>query len=456
MKYIFLILILGLHLLLLNQLTFTAWPEMLSYPYLLSHNFALYKDFVMPYPPLLPMVLAAVFKFSGFTPFALKFFTWGVLLLTDLLLFIILQKLIKNNLIVCLCLVLYIILQSVLDGNMLWFEIALLPFLLGTFLLLIKWLENPKLKYLFWVGILLGLAILIKQTAGVYLGIILGTLLLIKKFNWQNIQSLLLGFSLPAGVFLIYLLINNSLIDFWLWNIYYPLHDWSKFPGYTGVQIARRELFNTALLFLPLALIFLKTKLIKDKCFILTSAFLISSLIIVYPRLTFFHLQPALVFLIIILSLIINNLTKFKIIALTTISIIYLAIATVAYRSPKEEIRFYNSEEIFWAQFLNQNLKPTEKVYLLGLNSSLYAHSDRLPPKGWLDNFGWYFEIPGVQDEFIDDLKADPPKLILHKIPANGNWFDLSVYQPQKVVEYIKLNYTKIKQVGEIEIWQKK
>lgn len=455
MKYLFFIFIFILHILILNQLTFTAWPEMLSYPYLLSNNFTLYKDFVMPYPPLLPTVLALIFKL-GFSPLVLKYFTWGILLLSDLLLFIILQKLIKNQLFIYIWLTLFIILQSVLEGNMMWFEIALLPFLLGGFLLLTKWLESPKLKYLFGVGILLALAVLVKQTTGLYFGGVLVSLFLLKKFNRQNLQALLLGFLLPTTPFLIYLLVNNSLGDFLLWNVYYPLHDWSRFPGYGGVQMTQRQIFVTSFLFLPLVLIFLKNQLIQNKFFLLIGIFLITSLLIVYPRLSFFHLQPALVFLIISLSLTIHNLTKFKMTTLSVVMMVYLLIAWISYQPKREEIRFYNSSEIAWSNFLNQNLEPQEKVYLLGLNSSLYVYSGRLPPKGWLDNFGWYMEIPGVQDKFITNLSVDPPKLILRKIPTNGNWFDLSVYQPQKVVEYIELNYTKIKQMGEVEVWQRK
>lgn len=455
MKYLFFIFILILHILILNQLTFTAWPEMLSYSYLLSNHFALYKDFVMPYPPLLPTILALVFKF-GFSPLVLKYFTWGILLLADLLLFVILQKLIKNQIYIYIWLSLYVILQSVLDGNMMWFETALLPPLLGGFLLLIKWLENLKSKYLFVVGILLVLAVLIKQTAGFYLAGVLIYLFLLKKFNKQNLQSLLLGFFLPIGFFLIYLLINSSLNDFLLWNVYYPLHDWSKFPGYSGLQITKKELLNIFFLFFPLILIFLKRKMFKDNLFILTSIFLIASLLIVYPRLTFFHLQPTLIFLIIALSLIIHHLIKFKTITLLIVAAVYLIVAWTSYQPKTEEIRFYGPTEIFWSHFLNQNLKPSERVYLLGLNSSLYVYSNRLPPKGWLDNFGWYLEIPGVQDKFIANLKLDPPKLILRKVPTSGNWFDLGVYQPQKIVEYIESNYIKIKQLGEIEVWQRK
>ncbi|QQG43454.1 MAG: glycosyltransferase family 39 protein [Candidatus Daviesbacteria bacterium] len=471
MKYLFLIFILILHILVLNQLTFTAWPEMLSYPYLLSNNFFFYKDFVMPYPPGLVLILSAVYHLFEFSPLVLKYFTWIYILVGDLLIFLIIKKLTNNLKLSFLLTFLYILLQSVLDGNMMWFEIGMLPFLLLEFLMVLAWLEKKRPIYLFWGALFLSFSILVKQTAVLYSLPLLFILIKNRELNYKNILYLIYG-GAPLIGFIVYLVVNNSLMDFTNWNIYYPINFWSKFPGYTGFQISRREFLTIMILGLTIftclfieKLCLLNKKVLKNQTLILSLIFFVISTLIIYPRLTFFHLQPALVFLIISLSLIIHHLTKFKIITLLLVSTIFLVVAGIYYQPKKEAIRFYGPEEIAWANFLNQNLGSSEKVYLLGLNSSLYVYSDRLPPKGWLDNFGWYFEIPGVQDKFIKDLTADPPKLILRKIPASGNWFDLNVYQPQKVVEYIKLNYTKmkgtffpseIKQMGEVELWQRK
>ena len=97
MIFIVLILIGILHLLTLSQLTFTAWPEMLSYPYLISKEFIPYKDFIMPYPPGLVFILSTVFNIFGFSLIVLKTFTWILILLIDLMIFLILRRISGRN-----------------------------------------------------------------------------------------------------------------------------------------------------------------------------------------------------------------------------------------------------------------------------------------------------------------------------------------------------------------------
>src|SRR3989344_6829290 len=126
---LFLILI---HLFLLFNLRFEAWPEMLIYPYLLNHGFKLYQDIINPYPPLFTTVLASFFAVVNLSVLNLKIFTWALILVTDLLIFLIARcrSGFKSAL---MALGFFVIFQPLLDGNGLWYDLALTPILLLAF-----------------------------------------------------------------------------------------------------------------------------------------------------------------------------------------------------------------------------------------------------------------------------------------------------------------------------------
>src|SRR3990167_1746027 len=94
MIYIFFLIIISVHSLILSNIQFTAWPEMFSYPYLLNNGFMLYRDQALPYQPLLVLILSKIYIIFGYDINVLKIFTWGIILINDLLIFLISQKLV--------------------------------------------------------------------------------------------------------------------------------------------------------------------------------------------------------------------------------------------------------------------------------------------------------------------------------------------------------------------------
>ena len=161
-KYLILFILIFIHLFLLANLQFTAWPEMVSYPYLLNNGFTLYKDFIHPYPPLLSLILAFIFKLFGYKLLVLKLFTWFLIVINDVLIFSIVKKLTRNSLASVISLTSYILIQPFLEGNMLWFDTAIVtPILAGFYF----FLNN---KY-FWSSLFIGMAAMIKQTVGLFL-----------------------------------------------------------------------------------------------------------------------------------------------------------------------------------------------------------------------------------------------------------------------------------------------
>ena len=457
MKILWLILQVIFHILLLDQLRFTAWPEMLAYPYLVSAGFSLYKDFILPYPPGLIVLLMPFFNLFGYTPEVLKIFTYVFIIAADILIFLILYRLTRNYLKTAIFLTLFIILQSFFDGHMLWFDFATILPLLISFFFSLKWLESKEDKNLLLVGMFLSLAVLVKQVALIY--VFFFTIFFLLKAGKKLIINsfyLLIGGLIPIGLFFSYLLISYSFGEFWLWTLYYPLAEWSNFPGYVALKISKREIVIFIILFSPLLASLNFKNLIKNNALILSYLFLFSAVLAIYPRFSLFHFQPVIAFLIITWVILYLSIREhWKQLYLSWImGVIFLVI----YLLPKDfnqEIRFHEEREKIISKEISQRVGEQDRVFLLGIYSSQYVFTKTLPPTHWSDNFGWYLEIPGVQEWVLEGFKRDLPDYVFRRIPSSGNWFNLGVYQPKKIVDFINGRYYLEEVIlGDIEVWK--
>ena len=98
MKNKLVIVILLLHLALLIVERFTAWPEMLLWPFLIAKGWLPYQDIAIVHTPLLFLITSLVFRFSGFNLISLKIFTWGLILLTDVLIYTVFSRIFNSRL----------------------------------------------------------------------------------------------------------------------------------------------------------------------------------------------------------------------------------------------------------------------------------------------------------------------------------------------------------------------
>lgn len=443
--YWFVLLLLGLHLILLSVLQFTAWPEMVSFPYLINHGFITYKDMIHAYPPLLVNILAVLYSIFGYKVMVLKIFGFMTILLSDILVFLVIQKLTKKTNLSIVGMGVYITLQPFLEGNMVWPDLFIVPFLLLTFLFLLK------KKYLM-SGIAIGLAILTKQTGVLFLGIA-GLAIILFERKWNSVERFMIGVGVIVVPFLVSLVSQNSFKEFINWTIIYPSRYWTKFPGYVQLNPTLKENLSLLILFLPLSVLILKSKkkLFGDANFLILFGFLICGIVGVYPRFSFFHFQAALSFLVISYIYLIKEFPKKY---LYTLFIVPLFIVLVNFRGLQfGGDRFWNQSDMELGMTIQSETNSNDPVYLLGLDSSLYAFSNRLPNKPWLDNFGWYLEIPGVQEKVIESFGANPPSKVFWQTPQAGNWYDIGTYQPQLITNWIVDNYTREKEIQK-GVWE--
>ena len=442
-----------IHLLILKNITYTAWPEMFSYPYLINKGFLIYKDFAHPYVPLLSLILSLYYKIVGISLISNQLFTWTFILINDFLIFFISKKILKNFFVLGPVAV-YVLLQPIFEGNMLWFDLATTPFILGSFLsfLLIK----SEKKKLFWFGFLLSLALLIKQQAIVLIGLIL-IILLLSKETRKQVWYFILGGIVPVCVIFSTLLIQGVFKDYLFWTLEFPLIWLPKFPGYTELPGIKNTILLVTLF--GLSSLFLIKNFFKIDLFgKITFVSIIATVFMAFPRFSYFHLQPAIAILIVFYTLMLKKSSNVGIFFLM-IGVFYGLLLWKDYHPfiGVETARFYDKQDLSLAEFVKDNTRKEDAVYFLGPHSLIFVLADRIPPKPWIENFVWHFEIPGVQSAQIEGFKKEKSLVIFKQSPATGNWYDLDVYQPKEITGYINQNFEAVgKNQSGVEIWKRK
>lgn len=459
-KYFILGLLILFHLFLLVNLRFTAWPEMLSFPYLRNNGYLLYKDMIHPYPPLLTMTLSVIFKIFGYKLIVLKLFTWMLILTVDVLIFVIVKLLTKNIKYSVFALIFYVIAQPFLDGNMLWFDLAIVPpILLGSYFL-ICFLDQPTHKAsVVAAGLFFGVAALIKQTAGIFL--IAGVLwLVLQRVEIKKIGYFILGPVILGLVLVIRLITEGALKSFIDWTIVYPFTFWGKFPGYVQMALSKHQLLTLSFLLSPVVVLLFRVRksFTKDKHLKLIILFLLLSLVLVYPRFSLFHFQTGIAFAAIVFAVVASKIKTNYFLYISYFALFtYLIVLPVIKSDWGGETRFWSKDEIKLSNVIKDTIRESGLIYLQDLHSGLYVLSDRLPSKPWTDNFGWFLEIPGMQEQIVKRWDTNKPGYIIIKDALPGNWHDMGTYRPKIIADWINKNYFKKEEIQTgVWLWEEK
>ncbi len=452
-KYLLFIILLGLHLFLLVNLRFTAWPETISFPYYINNGFKFYGSFVNAYTPILTLALTFLYRIFGYNLPVLKIFTWSLILTSDVLIYLIIKK-IANKKLAVVGLLFYVLTQPFLEGNQLWYELAMVPPILLGICFLFK---NNSNWNIFLAGLFLGIAVLVKQNSIVYLLFCI-PYLLYRERQIKKILIFLIGPSILALSFIGILFFSNSLIWFLNWIFVYPMTFWKTFPGYVQMTITLRQTAVLILLAIPLlwSLIVLRKRILKDNILLLSLGGYLISFILFYPRFGFLHFQSGLTFYAIFLGILLSRL-KIRpiIIFLYGLTVFGLISVPVIKADWQKETRFWSNHDLQLAKIIQEKTAGPGRIYLLGLNSNYYTFMKKLPPKPWMDNFGWCFEYPGMQKEVIADWSKDNLKNIVIVDAQPGNWYDLGTYQPKEIIDWVKQNYVRKEELEKgIWLWQ--
>ncbi len=448
---VFLLLILLTQVLLLANWQFSDWPEMFSYAYLLNHSYQLYKDIINPYTPLLSFGLSFFFKFFPYSITSLKLATYLIILLIDLLLLLTLKIIKAKN--IFLFFSLFILWQIILEGNGLWFDLVISPLALLIFLLLTKYQKLPNAKNLVLIGLILGIMFLIKQTSLIYIApVIFLVLSNTQKFTQKLKNSLVLlsAWSIPVVFSLFYFYYQHNLSDYVYWAYIYPLRH-LKSSGFALIP-TMKQLLITLLFLSPTVVVF---KNYKDKKVQILILFILTSTVFAIPRFSYFHLQPVIPFIILLLAYTGNVFNPKR--TYTTFLFIF-SLVTVstflyfAYKYIGKEPRFYNSQTQATAKALNKQIAPGTSVFFYNTSSEHFVFTGLLPAKPWADTFPWYLEVPGLQERIVTGIEDNKISYAIFKPFQKQGPSTPGSYIPQIIDQYIKRNFTSFTQI-ENTIW---
>lgn len=440
-KYLTTFFLLAVQLVLLFNLKFTAWPEMLLWPYLIIKGWPPYQNIAIAHTPLMLVKLAIFYKIFGVGILQLKIFTWILILALDFLVFWITKKL-WNVKTAMVALGTFIFWQLFFDGNGLWFDVFMGVLALGSF-----YFVRTK-KYL-WAGVFWALAIISKQTA---VWFFLPVAWQIAKSEKRKVKSLVrfaFGSFAVFTPFVLILYFFGILPSFYEWAIRFGLFILPKAQG----QIQLPDLKNLAISVFPF-LIFVPLIWKTGSKNINLLLWTVAGSLGAYPRFEYFHFQPAIPFLAFasgIVSSELKNYSKYlKVFVLLYILGSLYLFSGFMMRNWGEGVRFYEQDVRDIVSYVDSNMRVGDKIFVLNWWDSIYALSNRLPGVDpWVPQLSWYMELPGVQEKMVDNLKGTKPKLIIFYPYAESG---LSAYTPQKVYDFVKSNYKFKEKIDNLEI----
>lgn len=451
-NWLFFSLILLIHLWFLANLRFTAWPEMLAYPYLINHGYQFYGDIIHPFMPLLPYALAGLIRFFGESVVVLKVITWTIILVSDILVFFIGVKLfgVQRAL---FTLIIFILWQIFFEGNGLWFDLAITPILLASYYFVFIWLKDKKSKDAFFLGLLLSLSFLIKQSSiWIILFLLIYFIIRNKEVFIAQLQSFLTGACIPISLTVFFLVQSSQWSDFLYWAIYYPFTIIVTMPGYRELPTLKQAILLGGIFFPAIAMIWQRK---KEETIIVSLIFLFGGLLFSLHRFAYFHFQPALPYLAILITLSLERIRKNT--ALKFFSVLYIFISLFwqikfLMQNWGAQTRFIEPHVISQTEALRRELTPATQVFAYNLPAQYFVLAQLLPTKPWVDTFPWYLELPGMQKMIVENLETSNTRYVLFSPLQGGESYTLGSYRPALIDKYIREKFQLKTKIDEI-LW---
>ena len=438
--------IISIHLLLLSNLNFFPYPELFIYSYLTKQGLLPYSQiFDQHFPGIMffPVNLATL---GIDTVNEMRILHLTLVVLTHILLFLVSKKLFKSNIYSLLTNFLYFVWQPFFEGYVLWIDSFIPVFLLSSMYLLMENKINDT-RYVF-SGVFIGVAMLFKQ-------VVLPTFALVSiylyfKSGKQTFYKFLIGFSISLVFLFIYILSTKAVSDFIYWTFTFNLTTFSdmgrKLPLFIDL-IKVIPVFGAATI---CVLYFLINRLKSN--IILSGLLMLGSFTFVYARWDYIHLQPALVFAVIILVYSLKLLTKAT--KILTI-IVYLPVALYLlipfYRANMgSRVLFFGEFEQKISEEVLKLANPGDSVFAFGTTPHLYQLTKTIPPGNvFVFQFPWFMKI--AEEKVYQGILQDPPKVIVRDKNSEVSDMNLVKFMP-KISQYVETNYIIVNKVDTIDI----
>ena len=412
-----------------------VFPEVFFFSWLIKKGLLPYRDFFDDHGFFLQWLLSPLTIDKSLLLIKATYF---LLHAFNLLLVLLIIKKNKSKLSYFFGGLIYVLLMFFLSENDFWFELLITTFYLSAYLILIS--KKPKWKN-FIVGLFIGLAALVKPTAG----LVIAPVFFIKKR-----LSIILGFILPLFLTVIYFLLNNGLSglidDLIGYNLYL-----AKF--YRPVYLSDQKFLVTGifLIILSMLAVFVSKQRNKTR---LTTIFLFCSLIFLVSGYTRVRLVPIATFFSIFIAITISiikpkyRLIYFPIIVVYCLVMIVKVYQHYSYLGSGKRIPYIEEKTgQLITSYLKQN-KLSENFFILGNTVQPYYLLNHLPPTYFPLRYPMVEKYyPDFEERLISDIKRKKVTIVVIVPGKEFNWRMISLF----IKKNFKLRYDS----GEFQVYQK-
>ncbi len=451
-KYLILLfLIVIVHVFALSKLLFFPYPELFVYPYLANHGLLPYKQiFDQHFPGLLFLPLN--FEVLGLTnEYIARFWQYGLLIMTQVLLFFVSAKLFKNYFKALAVCFLYLLWQPFFQGWVLWINNFLTIFYLLAFYFAVRSLKENKNGYdVFLTGFILAVATVFKQVAIPLAGLVFLYLLYWKR-SFQTIKNYCFGFLIPIIGMLGYLASIGVLKDFWFWTVQFNLTTYATLGGSVPEAVSVKRIVGVSL---PTILSLFD----QDKKYIyLVIVFFTGSFLAGGNNFDFTYFQPALPYVCIATIYGFNWLIKKKIgwLMIGIYFIVCLRWLMPFYQSHTQEyVYYFDADTKSAAISVKQLTRPGEEIFVYGVTPLMYQMTETLPAgKVFVYQFPWFLADAG--ERIYHGLIESKPRIIVSDPTVQTKGRKITDFAPQ-LYNYIYAHYQLKAKIGTIEILERK
>jgi hypothetical protein len=441
--------VIGMHVWFLFHTTFVDWPEMLVYPWFLSKGLLYYRDVVLAYVPGSYYLLHMFYTILGYSPASERIIAYGFILLTDWLVYVVSRRITKSGVWGIISLLFFVIWQPVYSGNTIWYETILAPLYLVTYLLLLTYIAKPRLSSAFGVGVLLGTATLIKQTAA-------WPLAAVCLFVWLSAKDKRVSLVHAAGIGMVAVVMQGiswgyfalqgagSDYGYWVFGFIAALSGQSSMYALAPPRSDLTLILPTLIPFIVLFLLPFK----KER--ILLIAFTFAVLLAGLPRWGLHRLQPMLAFIAVGVSYFGTiDFRKYRTVMPIFIFAFFLTVVGswrsvrvfVTLRDPMQPT-FFGAKYEQLVSYLHSEAPGS--LYVLGNYDYVYfGRNDPPTVLPWVPLFPWNGKVPGMEARLIRSLEAAKPEYILYA-PFHPPFDYYDGYAPKELFLYVSAKYEKI------------
>lgn len=412
--------------------SFTGWPEMTLWPFLINSGWQPYKDFAMVHSPLLIWSLVFYFRIFGLGLLSLKIFTWFTISYSAVCIYLAAKYLHINT---GFTVLLYLLLIFVYGGNGLWFDLALAPMALLIYLLISQ-------KHYFLSGVLFAAAVGIKQTA-IYWFIPMAYQIISRPgIKIVNMVCIFTGLFLSLLVIILPLVISGDLTAAKTWVFDFGVLTLPGVLGQANNISVRQIIFFTGPYLLALIWLLIKKPGIAFWSFFAALG--------VLPRWDLFHFLPGIGFL--CLGLV--SITQKHPVSRLIICLICILLLTATLRSKiGKEDRFWEKSTVRIGLIVNRLTPPGKCIYIRNYWDNIYQISGRLPcTRPWYPFLPQYLQIPGVKEKITLDILSRKPSIIISYPYLNAGLGSIHIPVLDSFIEH---QYKIIDNYQKVEILEK-